>query len=416
MAKRELQFVDGKSHKFWAIELKGKTQAVTFGRIGTSGQTQSKDFDTPQEAKKSYDKLVQQKLKKGYVDAKKSTSVKTDANKKTARKPTARRKVTKKTFAKKSNSFWKPLAQRDRDRRHTVTPKLVDAREKSLGIRFPTALLKLLRKQNGGYLLDPEFIVGADTYYVEGIPPILEDGGIESLAVEYPDHLELAAGKLPKAELIFPLCGDGHWFIALDYRNVGPAAEPEVIYLNIEGKMSCRKIADSFDKFLAGQQTGDERLAVRIDEIDPDTLIAKADIETTHRRGKETKISYRARLCLTETQAVLYTYESWKKPRRELEETWERALVNLKELDTDRLRVDKKDPCCHFAKPRATLTVYADRSVGGVHGMTSERKRTNRWKNLPFGPVNYFKIVSDDVVLLEKCRRRILKDCRKAQV
>lgn len=93
MANRELQFVDGKSRKFWVIVLKGKSHAVTFGRVGTSGQTRTKDFDTTQEAKKSYEKLVQQKLKKGYVDAKKSSSTKTAAKKTTKKSSPAKNKA-----------------------------------------------------------------------------------------------------------------------------------------------------------------------------------------------------------------------------------------------------------------------------------------------------------------------------------
>ncbi len=68
MEKRELQFDDGKSRKFWTIVLNGASHTVTFGRIGTNGQTRTKDFDTEQDARKSYDKLVAQKLGKGYVE------------------------------------------------------------------------------------------------------------------------------------------------------------------------------------------------------------------------------------------------------------------------------------------------------------------------------------------------------------
>ena len=60
MAKRELQFDDGKSQKFWTNVLKGKSHTVAFGRTGTKGQTRTKEFGTQQEAKKSYDKLVEE--------------------------------------------------------------------------------------------------------------------------------------------------------------------------------------------------------------------------------------------------------------------------------------------------------------------------------------------------------------------
>jgi len=65
---RRLEYCDSKSQKFWTITLKGKSHTVHFGRIGTNGQTKTKEFDGPSDAGKSFDKLVAQKLKKGYVD------------------------------------------------------------------------------------------------------------------------------------------------------------------------------------------------------------------------------------------------------------------------------------------------------------------------------------------------------------
>lgn len=65
---RHLEFSDGSSHKFWKIELDGSSFTVTFGRIGTSGQAQNKEFASDAEARKAFDKLVSEKTKKGYTD------------------------------------------------------------------------------------------------------------------------------------------------------------------------------------------------------------------------------------------------------------------------------------------------------------------------------------------------------------
>src|SRR5207244_3099956 len=54
------------SHKFWNAELSGKTLTVTYGRIGTAGQQQVKPFADEAAAQKERDKLVAEKLKKGY--------------------------------------------------------------------------------------------------------------------------------------------------------------------------------------------------------------------------------------------------------------------------------------------------------------------------------------------------------------
>jgi predicted DNA-binding WGR domain protein len=64
--RREYQLVEGTSRKFWAIELEGATHTVQFGRIGTAGQTQTKEFKSLEEAQKAYEKLVHEKVKKGY--------------------------------------------------------------------------------------------------------------------------------------------------------------------------------------------------------------------------------------------------------------------------------------------------------------------------------------------------------------
>ena len=65
---RTFEFRDGKSNKFWSIELQGKSFTVTFGRIGTKGQTQTKTFADQAKARKEHDKLVREKLAKGYVE------------------------------------------------------------------------------------------------------------------------------------------------------------------------------------------------------------------------------------------------------------------------------------------------------------------------------------------------------------
>lgn len=70
---------DGKSSKFWKIEVKGKSQSVTYGRLGTSGQTRTKQFSSSTEAKEASKKLIESKRKKGYLakSASKSGSGKT---------------------------------------------------------------------------------------------------------------------------------------------------------------------------------------------------------------------------------------------------------------------------------------------------------------------------------------------------
>jgi uncharacterized protein (TIGR02996 family) len=65
-AGQYFEFKDGSSSKFWEITLDGKSHAVRFGKIGADGQTSTKSFKSPGEARADHDKLVAEKTKKGY--------------------------------------------------------------------------------------------------------------------------------------------------------------------------------------------------------------------------------------------------------------------------------------------------------------------------------------------------------------
>ena len=64
VARYELQ--DGKSAKFWEIELDGNSFSVRYGRLGTDGQTSTKTYPDAERAQKEHDKLVASKVRKGY--------------------------------------------------------------------------------------------------------------------------------------------------------------------------------------------------------------------------------------------------------------------------------------------------------------------------------------------------------------
>jgi uncharacterized protein (TIGR02996 family) len=65
---RTFQFSDAKSHKFWTIDVEGDGFTVTYGKVGTAGQTQTKSFPSPEKAQAEADKLVREKTGKGYVE------------------------------------------------------------------------------------------------------------------------------------------------------------------------------------------------------------------------------------------------------------------------------------------------------------------------------------------------------------
>jgi Uncharacterized conserved protein len=64
--KTYLEYRDEKSKKFWEIEVSGKSFTVCFGKIGAAGQSQTKEFITEQAAQHEAEKLITEKLRKGY--------------------------------------------------------------------------------------------------------------------------------------------------------------------------------------------------------------------------------------------------------------------------------------------------------------------------------------------------------------
>jgi predicted DNA-binding WGR domain protein len=91
MPRREFLLSDGSSKKFWAIDLDGKKFTVQFGRIGTAGQTQVKEFDSADEAEKAANKLIAEKTKKGYAETGATTPAPAPAP--AATKPATKRKT-----------------------------------------------------------------------------------------------------------------------------------------------------------------------------------------------------------------------------------------------------------------------------------------------------------------------------------
>ena len=68
MSKRRFEFVEGRSSKFWEVDVADARVTVTFGRIGTDGQAQVKAFDSAEKAQWHAAKQVAAKVKKGYAE------------------------------------------------------------------------------------------------------------------------------------------------------------------------------------------------------------------------------------------------------------------------------------------------------------------------------------------------------------
>ena len=67
---RYFTFEDEKSSKFWMIETDGICFTVRYGRIGSEGKESIKNFATKEIREKESEKLIAEKIKKGYVEDK----------------------------------------------------------------------------------------------------------------------------------------------------------------------------------------------------------------------------------------------------------------------------------------------------------------------------------------------------------
>lgn len=70
MDTRYLEMTEGSSSKFWEISANGSVVITRYGKLDTPGQTTEKDCGDPAAARKLYEKLVREKLGKGYVEHK----------------------------------------------------------------------------------------------------------------------------------------------------------------------------------------------------------------------------------------------------------------------------------------------------------------------------------------------------------
>jgi|JI10StandDraft_1071094.scaffolds.fasta_scaffold686181_1 predicted DNA-binding WGR domain protein len=58
----------GESNKFWQIDQKDNSYIVTWGKIGTEGRSSEKTFQSREDCNKEVEKLIKEKLGKGYLE------------------------------------------------------------------------------------------------------------------------------------------------------------------------------------------------------------------------------------------------------------------------------------------------------------------------------------------------------------
>ncbi|ENY4310856.1 WGR domain-containing protein, partial [Escherichia coli O9,9a:H4] len=66
--KKRFIYHDEKSNKFWWIDYEGDSLAVNYGKVGSIGKFQTKEFDNEEQCLKEASKLIAAKMKKGYQE------------------------------------------------------------------------------------------------------------------------------------------------------------------------------------------------------------------------------------------------------------------------------------------------------------------------------------------------------------
>jgi hypothetical protein len=155
------------------------------------------------------------------------------------------------------SAFW------SRDTTYGVQPPLtndaVAHAEEILGVRLPDALIELLRVQNGGSV-SPDFAAFPTkerTSWADDHVPFDDVMGIgdreDSLSLLDTPYLVREWG-LPSPVVL--LSGDGHYWVALDYRECGVQGEPSVVWLDTELRTEVL-LANDFESFIQGLRASD---------------------------------------------------------------------------------------------------------------------------------------------------------------
>jgi hypothetical protein len=123
-----------------------------------------------------------------------------------------------------------------------LTDEMVKKAEEKLKIKLPQSYINILKDQNGGYIKFNSYPTDVPTSwaddhinveYIWGIS--LEDGILKS---EY----FIEEWEMPEGLVLFN--GDGHTWIAFDYRHV--SSEPPIVYIDNEEEKIIKTILMNF--------------------------------------------------------------------------------------------------------------------------------------------------------------------------
>ena len=132
-----------------------------------------------------------------------------------------------------------------------LTDEMVKRAESSLGVKLPDELIALLKVQNGGYTRGFVYPMSRPTSWSSDHVPLHELFGIVDESFDSGHNILSTAYMINEwglPEKLVLLNGDGHWWIALDYRQ---GEIPSVTWFDTEMDQDI-PIADSFAQFFDG--------------------------------------------------------------------------------------------------------------------------------------------------------------------
>jgi hypothetical protein len=141
-------------------------------------------------------------------------------------------------------NFWRTDIEEDEFKLKKLTDFDVESAESFFNIKLPVEYISILKEQNGGYIIYNAHPSPVPTSWSENSVNIDHIRGIGEGGILDSPYL-ITEWDLPEGVII--ISGDGHSFIALDYRNTNN--EPPVIYLDTQSNQVF-KLTDSFKEFL----------------------------------------------------------------------------------------------------------------------------------------------------------------------
>jgi len=136
----------------------------------------------------------------------------------------------------------------DKDKEKLTDNMIINA-EKKLGVKLPSSYIELCRIQNWGYITYDAFPTSVPTGWADDHISVDHIRGIEEDGILSNDYY-IEEWELPKDILL--ICGDGHTWTAMDYRQT--KEEPPIIYIDLEwgDDIFILELAPNFKTFLDG--------------------------------------------------------------------------------------------------------------------------------------------------------------------